>query len=996
MDKVRPKQPLASIIPLDLTKDEDKELVFGWIKQPSVRGVFLAPPCGTASAARNIELEDVPNAPKPLRSFEHPDGIPGISGDNLQRVSFANILYEFTANVMDLCTSLNKPCMVENPRNSLFWFTSMWSECHSSQQHYIQDHQACMYGAKRAKWTRLVANFEEVHTICKVCDNSHKHEAWGVIHNGRKRIYATSLEVHYPQGLCVAICHAFTLHLSKQGLKFDFNVSLQHTAQAATLQQTAKHSFLPMIPAYKVKLVVIFRDNNPIMPSDFAVTEQFKLLHEFSVGQGDVDERIFCLKDELKLFQIDCPFSEESLKKMVCHDVVKVFGVQWTPLEFLERAHDSAHPAGNEQSIPVELQTAVEANAAKDPTAVVKSRLEFFKKWTSRCKELESDEKKLRQSMDPVVDAATKGKRIALFSEMLEFYNYPDLGVIQELKEGVDLVGEVPTTGMLPFKFVPPLLTPQALAQQSEMRRQRIMKQSCSSGDPTVDAEVWRQTLEECDKSWMKGPLNAAEVPDCAPISKRFGLQQKAKTRLIDDYSESSVNDAVTVLESPVLHTVDVACAILAFWFSACKAAGSCSKLDGRTFDLASAYRQVALSKAGREVSFVRVHDPVSNKPALFQALVLPFGAVRSVHSFLRLARAVWWLGVIGCNLVWSSFYDDFIVFSSPSLSRSAELSVVSLFKLLGWLFAEEGKKCVPFSDKCEALGVLFNLEQTSGGVARVCNTKARVDEVAGEIERLLKQGKINKLDAQKLRGRMQFSEAQIFGRTGKRCISTLKEFANSNKLIIDERDEFYLRLFVKFLRDGEPREIKSDDRAHCFALTDACYERDAKEWQCGIGAFFCDVLTGEKFFFSIELTEEQRILLGENHKEQIIFEAETLSAILAFDLWSERCATRKFFLYVDNEGTKFSLIKGCSPNAVVDLLAQHFAECESVRHCLCWLSRVASYSNLADMPSRGDCKLVSKLGGIDVSCEAVVSLAKILAAIKLKLGHETAAENPT
>jgi hypothetical protein len=50
------------------------------------------------------------------------------------------------------------------------------------------------------------------------------------------------------------------------------------------------------------------------------------------------------------------------------------------------------------------------------------------------------------------------------------------------------------------------------------------------------------------------------------------------------------------------------------------------------------------------------------------RSCVLPFGAVRSVHSFLRLSRAIWWLGTVGCKLMWTSFYDDFISYSRPVL----------------------------------------------------------------------------------------------------------------------------------------------------------------------------------------------------------------------------------------------------------------------------------------------------------------------------------------
>ena len=205
--------------------------------------------------------------------------------------------------------------------------------------------------------------------------------------------------------------------------------------------------------------------------------------------------------------------------------------------------------------------------------------------------------------------------------------------------------------------------------------------------------------MDEVAKNWLRGPIPLEEVPADAPISRRFGLRQKHKIRLIDDFSESSVNGTVSVFESPVLHTVDVACAAIMHWFSCSQAAGCDSKLLARTFDLSSAYRQVGLDASGRDVAFIRVFNPEKKCWCIFQALVLPFGAVRSVHSFLRLARSIWWIGTVGCLLFWSSFFDDYIVFSTPDLARSPELTAAALFKLLGWLFAEEGRKCRPFDE---------------------------------------------------------------------------------------------------------------------------------------------------------------------------------------------------------------------------------------------------------------------------------------------------------
>lgn len=394
--------------------------------------------------------------------------------------------------------------------------------------------------------------------------------------------------------------------------------------------------------------------------------------------------------------------------------------------------------------------------------------------------------------------------------------------------------------------------------------------------------------------------------------------------------------------------------------------------LLARTFDLSSAYRQVGLNEAGRRVAFIRVFDSTDGTWKIFQAQVLPFGAIKSVHSFLRLARVIWWLGVVGCCLFWSSFFDDYIVFSPPPLARSSELSAIALFRLLGWIFAAEGRKCKPFGETCETLAVFFDLTASNRYVCKISNTASRVEEISGEIQRLLENGFIVQAEAQKLRGRMQFAESQVYGRTGKRCIACLRDFASRRRTKISMRDAIFLRLFLSLIKSDEPRVISLHPPKSVVLITDACYERESRERICGIGGTLVDTYTGTKKFFSCELSQEQRRLLGELSKKQIIFETETLCAIVAFSLWSDCLKDRVCFLYVDNEGTEFSPMKGMSENPTADAIAQVFAEIETHVHTLCWRARVSSFSNIADAPSRGACDTLKKLGFTDVSMDAL------------------------
>jgi hypothetical protein len=140
-------------------------------------------------------------------------------------------------------------------------------------------------------------------------------------------------------------------------------------------------------------------------------------------------------------------------------------------------------------------------------------------------------------------------------------------------------------------------------------------------------------------------------------------------------------------------------------------------------------------------------------------------------------------------------------------------MTASALFELLGWDFAKEGRKCVPFGTSCEALGVVFNLESTSNGLAHISNTASRAEEIVAEILKVTAEGGITLTAAQKLRGRMQFAEAQLYGRTGKRCLRALRDACCRKRTKFQSHEIHSLKLFSKMLELGRPRVISWDKR---------------------------------------------------------------------------------------------------------------------------------------------------------------------------------------
>jgi len=95
----------------------------------------------------------------------------------------------------------------------------------------------------------------------------------------------------------------------------------------------------------------------------------------------------------------------------------------------------------------------------------------------------------------------------------------------------------------------------------------------------------------------------------------------------------------------------------------------------------------------------------------------------------------------------------------------------------------------------------------------------------------------------------------------------------------------------------------------------------------------------------------------------------------------------RNSFLYVDNEGTKFCLMKGVSDNLTVDAICAVFSELEVAMQANCWLARVASFSHGADKPSRGDTKNLVDSGFLDDSADALHKVTQPTAFTKEKMG---------
>eukprot|EP00439_Symbiodinium_sp_Y106_P032591 s651_g3.t3 len=283
--------------------------------------------------------------------------------------------------------------------------------------------------------------------------------------------------------------------------------------------------------------------------------------------------------------------------------------------------------------------------------------------------------------------------------------------------------------------------------------RERVLDRIRLQGE--ADAIVHEKTLEERDKGWAKGPISRDSLQGSSLVGRKFGLRQGEKTRLIDDLSFSGVNELVTVQESPKPHGPDM---VAASMFAFMKAAPGVP-LEGRPYDLRSAYRQLPIHPESLQHAFVTHWNPGPASVEIDQLLALPFGASRSVFGFIRAATSIWRLGCASLGFCWSIFFDDFITLSKAADVRHTQAAAATFFRMLGWLFDECGSKAVDLSICFKALGVIFDLSQARQGFVTLSNTPARIAELSELIPDLLATKRLTRAEAQRLRGRMQFCD---------------------------------------------------------------------------------------------------------------------------------------------------------------------------------------------------------------------------------------------
>ena len=123
------------------------------------------------------------------------------------------------------------------------------------------------------------------------------------------------------------------------------------------------------------------------------------------------------------------------------------------------------------------------------------------------------------------------------------------------------------------------------------------------------------------------------------------------------------------------------------------------------------------------------------------------------------------------------------------------------------------------------------------------------------------------------------------------------------------------------------------------------------------------DVSSGRFEYFGKRISPDMVRRWQSDTKRQIICQAELVAIPLALETWRDALTNRDLIAFIDNDPAREALVKGTSSADVSAVYANHCRLLCAQLGIAAWYARVASPSNISDMPSRGDFTLLQSAG---------------------------------
>ena len=978
-------RPFVHVVELDLRKQSTWSFLEHLARSRRPFHFHAAPPCGTASRARDVALTEDQHGPPPLRSEEYPMGFPWLTGFWKDKVDSANSIYIHLVAFCFWLNLLHIGWSIENPGRSYLWNIEDYKILMSAAI-FILFH-SCIHGSDRKKLTALLTNRAQFQVLAGYCQGDHEHLPWRHTNENGRVIFDTSKEAAYPKLYCERFANVLAdmagiADSQTTGGLYDKTALMD--ARVATHKQPRGRKIAALVPEYaQVQTVRTPVHDEPLLSDKRILLEVFagvpagsKLLRFAKAKRGNAGD--------------DTQF------------VIRVFGIYRTMQDFFQLSTNVLHPFDSFRAVPDQLLKVVCRILGRSPLETMKLRLETIKKWRSLAESL-AEENQIFSNMDAGCSLVLKGKHLALLEKLATDYDWPDKNIHQEIRKGFKLIGLQEPSGVFSADIKPRSLTEEELVKQLKFLKPALWGKVQASPKMDYEEDLWEATMQEMkEKHWLEGPYSKCELDvlfddDWLPV-RRFAVWQRSKWRAIDDFSECGVNSTFSYLEKVDLKALDeivwMACCFVRycvfesrFDFTLASGEKLCGSVDAewkqmpegaiqlvaKTVDLKSAYKQFPICPEHRRYSTLILKKPSDGTVMGFVSKTLPFGSVASVLHFNRISRLLHMLG-LQLDVAWTNYYDDFPVVDFKVLADHTSAAIRALTSMLGFECSLD--KELPFAETAEMLGVVLDLQHASAGTIKVANKPSRMDELKSTVQHIIASGRVVTKDLPSLFGRALFVESQFMGREGRLALSELRVMERSKSQFVElsaAQMDALKNLLTRYHK-AVPRSLKIESTSMPLVLfTDGACEPVGDDISCTVGGVMFDPRGGGQVeVFGAHVSSEVVESWKRAGKKHPVALTELYAVCVARHLWKDRMDDYKCVVFIDNQGDVDALIKGYSSEDTMKSLLILLEKLDGDKPFLPWFCRVPSQSNISDLPSRGRWKELREILPDYVFVEAV------------------------
>lgn len=375
-------------------------------------------------------------------------------------------------------------------------------------------------------------------------------------------------------------------------------------------------------------------------------------------------------------------------------------------------------------------------------------------------------------------------------------------------------------------------------------------------------------------------------------------------------------------------------------------------EIKGRTLDLKSAYRQLAVAPKDRHAVVIGIFDHTDKKHKLFATNALPFGASGAVMAFNWAAKSLK-IALQKLMLVLSSqYFDDFPTVEAGCVGPQSILDTEEFLELLGW-GVSKGDKSKPFQQEFSMLGVVVDFATIAKGFITVKISEERKKELVSFAEEVIYSRWLPAAVASSYRGRFGFAYLSFEGRPLAIQMRLLGQRAEQRGGTYWVGDELAAAMqdLITFLKQHTPRKVWiSGDRMPMILYTDgACEEKITA------GAMLYEPDTDTFEFWGVEVPDSFAKPWRDLGVEHAVAQSETFPVHVSLCTWAAQMRGREVIHFIDNEPVRESLVVG-NTKAVASLqMLSDIARRTVANSVKFWHARVPSPSNPSDACSRLD-----------------------------------------